>query len=369
MSSITSSNPGARSGRRSLRLAAALTAAALLTTGAATAPAEAKPGVVRARVVPCGNPTVALDPINQAYLDRLAASPQLNTLSVAAARRALDAQQSGAVPMAPASITRRSIPGGPTGSVPVHIVRPAGTTGRLPAVVFLHGGGWIRGNFMTHQRLVRQLANDARAAVVFVDYSLSPEARYPIAIEQAYAVARWVARHGREIGVDGSRLAIAGDKSGGNLAAAVTIMAKQRGGPRFVQQVLFYPVTNADFGTASYLRFATNCGITRATMEWFWDAYAPNPAVRRQILASPLRASVGQLRGLPKALLITSSNVLRDEGMAYGAKLRAAGVPVTSVHYPKVTSDFVMLNPLRETAAAREATRLAGTTLRQALHG
>jgi acetyl esterase len=253
--------------------------------------------------------------------------------------------------------------------VRVTIVRPARVTGRLPGIVYIHGGGWVLGNFKTHQRLVRELAQGARAAVVFVDYTPSPEARYPVAIEQSYAVADWVAKHGDEIDVDGSRLAIAGDSVGGNMTAAVTLLAKRRGGPRFVQQALFYPVTDANFDTSTYRRFANGCWLTRGTMEWFWDNYAPDKAVRRRITASPLRATVAQLRGLPRALVLTDSDVLQAEGEAYAAKLRQAGVPVTLVRYPHVTHDFMMLNALRDTTANQAAVERASGTLRRALHG
>jgi acetyl esterase len=368
-----SSTARTRSRRRPYRLVAVLTAAAMLTAGAGPAASaeQARPAVAQQPLAPCGNPPVRLEPINQQFLNRLAAQggPPLYTLTPAQARGVLDRLQAGPVPMAQARITRRSIPGGPTGRVQVTIVRPAGVTGRLPGVIYIHGGGWILGDFRTHERLVRQLANGARAAIIFVDYTRSPEARYPVAIEQAYTAARWVAEHGREINVDGSRLAIAGDSVGGNMTAAVTLLAKQRGGPRFVQQSMYYPVTDANFDTPSYRRFANGCWLTRRTMQWFWDAYAPDRAVRGRITASPLRASVAELRGLPRALLITDSDVLLDEGRAYANKLRAAGVPLTYRHYPQIIHDFMMLNALRDTRSARDAVALASTTLRRALYG
>ncbi|MEU7336903.1 alpha/beta hydrolase [Streptomyces sp. NPDC007074] len=325
----------------------------------------------QAKYVACGTPPVKLEKTDQDFLDGLAAAggPPLYEMSYNAAREVLNKLQAGPVDMLPAQISERTVPGGPTGPVSVHVVRPAGVTGDLPAIVYIHGGGWVLGNFTTHERLVRQLAAGARAAVVFVDYTPSPEARFPVPVEQAYTVAQWVAGHGREIGVDSTRLAVAGDSVGGDMTAAVTLMAKQRGGPHFRQQVMLYPVTDADFDTASYRRFAENCWLTRPAMKWFWDAYAPRAADRANPLASPLRATVDQLRGLPPALLITDSDVLLDAANSYAAKLRSAGVPVTSFHHAGVTHDFMMLNALAHTRAAEEAVAQATAALHDALYG
>ncbi|MFG2417500.1 alpha/beta hydrolase [Streptomyces sp. NPDC048448] len=324
----------------------------------------------KAKYVACGTPPVKLEKIDQDFLDGLAAAggPPLYEMSYNAAREVLNKLQAGPVDMLPAQISERTVPGGPTGPVSVHVVRPDGVKGDLPGIVYIHGGGWVLGNFTTHERLIRQLAHGARAAVVFVDYTPSPEAQFPVPVEQAYAVAQWVAGHGREIGVDSSRLAVAGDSVGGDMTAAVTLMAKQRGGPHFRQQVMLYPVTDADFDTASYNRFAENCWLTKPAMKWFWDAYAPRAADRGNPLASPLRATVDQLRGLPPALMITDSDVLLDAANAYAAKLRSAGVPVTSSHHGGVTHDFMMLNALADTVAAKEAVAQANAALHDALY-
>lgn len=323
-----------------------------------------------AKYVPCGKPPVKLEKIDQEFLDGLAAAggPPLYEQSYAAARAVLNKVQAGPVRMPPAQVSRRTVPGGPTGPVPVHVVRPAGARGALPAVVYLHGGGWVLGNFKTHERLVREIADGAQATVVFVDYTPSPEARFPVAVEQGYAVARWLAAHGDQIGADPSRLAVAGDSVGGAMTAALTIMAKQRGGPHFRHQVMLYPVTDADFDTASYLRFAEDCWLARPGMQWFWDAYAPDVKDRASPLASPLRASVEQLRGLPSALVVTDSDVLLDEGRAYAAKLRSAGVPVRTTHYGQITHDFMMLNALADTRSNRDAVAETTAVLRKALH-
>ncbi|MEU9380891.1 alpha/beta hydrolase [Streptomyces sp. NPDC048279] len=323
-----------------------------------------------AKYVPCGNPPQKLEKIDQDFLDQLAAAggKPLYDLSYPAARDVLNKLQAGPVPMLPAQITERTVPGGPTGPVNVHIVRPAGVKGTLPGIVYIHGGGWVLGNFKTHERLVRELANGARAEVVFVDYTPSPEAQFPVPIEQAYAVAKWVGVHGAEISLDPSRLAVAGDSVGGDMTAAVTMMAKQRGGPHFRQQVMLYPVTDADFDTASYTRYAENCWLTRPAMKWFWNAYAPKTADRANPLASPLKATVQQLRGLPPALVITDSDALLDAADAYAAKLRSAGVQVTSTHYSGVTHDFMMLNALRDTQGNKAAVAQTTATLREALY-
>ncbi|MFF8596826.1 alpha/beta hydrolase [Streptomyces sp. NPDC015220] len=321
--------------------------------------------------VPCGTPPVTLDSTTQRFLDKLAAQDgkPLFEQTPAQAREVLDKLQAGPVPELPADITEKTIKGGPTGQVSLRIVRPAGVKGTLPGLVYIHGGGWVLGNEKTHDRLVRQLAHGARAAVVFVNYTPSPEARFPVAIEQAYAASKWVAEHGKEIGVDGRRLAVAGDSVGGDMTAAVTMMAKQRGGPVFRKQVLLYPVTDANFDTASYRRFAENCWLTRANMKWFWDAYAPDAADREQPLASPNKATTEQLRGLPPALVVTDSDVLRDGAKTYIGKLRAAGVDVEHLDYPHIVHDFMMLDALRDTPSAKDAVARTSEVLRQALRG
>jgi acetyl esterase len=243
-----------------------------------------------------------------------------------------------------------------------------GANGRLPAVVYTHGGGWVLGNFATHERLVRDLTAQTGAAFVFVNYPRSPEARYPTAIEQVYATLTWVAERGGELGLDGSRLAVAGESVGGNMTAAVTLLAKERGGPAIRYQALLYPVTNAAFDTDTYAQFAEGPWLTREAMKWFWDAYLPDAARRSAPTASPLRATLEQLRGLPPALVITDeADVLRDEGEAYGRKLRQAGVDVTAVRYEGVFHDFMMLNALAETNANRDATAQTARALTAAL--
>lgn len=315
-------------------------------------------------------PSLVLEPAAQALADTLAVGggPPLYTLSPDDARAVLDRAQSGDIVMAPAEVAEHTIPGGPNGTVSVTVVRPVWTNGSLPAVVYTHGGGWILGNFSTHQRLVRELSHQSGAAIVFVNYPRSPETRYPIAIEEVFATVSWVARYGAELGLDGSRLAVAGDSVGGNMTAAVTLLATERGGPAIRFQALLYPVTDASFDTDSYARFADGPWLTRKAMQWFWDAYQPDVSKRSEATVAPLRATIEQLRVLPPALVITDeADVLRDEGEAYGRKLRQAGVDVTMTRYEGVFHDFMMLNALAETNATHDATAQTARALKTAL--
>jgi acetyl esterase len=313
-------------------------------------------------------PAPVLEPAAAEFAAATANPPYLFDLGPVEGRKAVDDVQSGEIAKPAVDEEWVTVPGGPTGSVRARIVKPAGSTGVLPVIVYIHGAGWVFGNAHTHDRLVRELAVGARAAVVFPEYDLSPEARYPVAIEQSFAVARWVVTDGAAKGLDASRIAVAGDSVGGNMAAALTLMAKERGDLPLVQQVLFYPVTDASFDTGSYHQFAEGYFLRRDAMQWFWDQYTTDPAQRAEITASPLRASLEQLADLPPALVVTGeADVLRDEGEAYASKLRAAGVPVTAVRYQGVIHDFVMLNALRGTHAAEGAINQAVAVLRTAL--
>ena len=304
----------------------------------------------------------------QEFADVTANPPFLYELGPQGARKVLDDLQAQPVDMPDVQEKWITVPA-EVGDVRVRIVKPAGGTGVLPAVVYVHGGGWVLGNARTHDRLVRELAVGADAAVVFVEYDRSPEARYPVAIEQAYAAARWVVAKGSEEGLDASRLAVAGDSVGGNMAAALTLMAKQRGDVAFVHQSLYYPVTDAGQDTDSYREFADGPFLTAKGMAWFWDCYTTDAAQRAEITASPLRASLDELAGLPPALVIVDENdVLRDEGEAYARKLTQAGVPTTSIRVNGILHDFMMLNPIRPTHAATAAIQHAVHTLRTALH-
>ena len=313
-----------------------------------------------------------IDPGTETWLDALAAGasgPPLYELSPADARQVLrDVQTSVPVELEPAEVHDRSIAGGPTGEVDLRIVRPERRGGALPVVLYTHGGGWILGDKDTHERLVREVADAAGAVVVFVDYTPAPEAHFPVQNEQAYAALEWVADHAAEVGGDPSRIAIMGDSVGGNMATAVALMAKQRGGPSLAAQVLLYPVTDADFETPTYERYADGPWLTRPAMQWFWDAYAPDVARRAEPTASPLRAELELLSGLPQALIVNGEHdVLAAEGQAYARRLTQAGTRTTHARYSGTIHDFALLNPIASTPAPRAAIAQAGHFLRAAL--
>ncbi|NBD27500.1 alpha/beta hydrolase [Paenibacillus glycinis] len=309
---------------------------------------------------------VILEQEAQQFVEKTANPPFVYELGPEKGRKQVDEVQSGPVAKPDVAIEKRSIPGGPKGEVPVVVLKPKTIAGKLPVIVYIHGAGWVFGNAHTHDRLVRELADGSGSIVVFPEYSLSPEHKYPTAIEEIYAVVQWVAEHGEELGAAPGELTVAGDSVGGNMTAAVTLMAKERGGPRIARQLLFYPVTDASFDTESYEQFATGYFLSREGMQWFWDQYTTDPEERAQVTASPLRASSAQLQGLPPALIITGeADVLRDEGEAYAAKLREAGVRVTAARFQGIIHDFVMLNALAGTAAARGALMLANAWLKE----
>jgi acetyl esterase len=311
---------------------------------------------------------VVLEPASQAFVEATANPPFLYELTPAEARKVLDDVQAAPIDKLPVDERWITVPAD-VGDVKVRIARPAGAEGTLPVILYMHGGGWVLGNAGTHDRLVRELAVGAGAALVFVEYDRSPEARYPVAIEQGYATARHIVEEGAAHGLDPERMAIAGDSVGGNMTAAITLMAQERGDVRFVQQSMYYPVTDAAMDTGSYEQFAEGYFLTAKAMAWFWDCYCPDLERRLEPYASPLRASEEQLAGLPPALVIVDeADVLRDEGEAYGARLRAAGVAVTTVRYDGITHDFMMLNPLSGTHATRAAVAQAIHTLRHVLH-
>jgi acetyl esterase/lipase len=311
---------------------------------------------------------VVLEPAAQQFADATANPPYLFDLGPEQGRQTVIDVQSGPIAKPDAAIEDLTVAGGRSGDVAVRIVRPQDTAGPLPVILYVHGAGWVFGGPQTHDRLVRELAVGVGAAVVFPDYALSPEARYPTAVEQSYAVLSWIAEHGAEHDLDPARVAVAGDSVGGNMAAALTLLTKERSGPQLAAQVLFYPVTDARFDTDSYTQFATGYFLRRDAMEWFWDQYTTDDTERNEVTASPLRAELDQLAGLPPALVITAeADVLRDEGEAYANKLREAGVAVTATRYQGIIHDFVMLNALRETNAAEAAITQAIAYLATAL--
>jgi acetyl esterase len=307
-----------------------------------------------------------LEPATQRFIDSLAGSPPLWSLSAEAAHQALTDLQAKPVPLRPADVTDTEWPVGPTGSTRIRIVRPEGATGTLPLLMYFHGGGWVLGDKVTHDRLVRELAEAVHACVVFPDYINSPEARYPTQNEQAYASLVYAVEHARELNVDASRLAIIGDSVGGNMSAVMTLLAKERGGPKIGLQVLLYPLVDYLSYSTSYQKFGEGPWLTAKTMRWMFDLMGMDGS--EDYHAYPLRATVDQLRGLPDALIVTDDDILQDEGEAYAAKLSTAGVRVTSVRVNQTVHDFAMLNPLAETPATRSVIRLAVAELRRVLH-
>lgn len=253
-------------------------------------------------------------------------------------------------------------------TVKIHIVKPKNAKPGLPAFMFFHGGGWILGDFPTHKRLVRDLVVNSGAVAVFPDYTPSPEAHFPVAINQAYAATKWVALHGQEIGVDGSKLAVAGNSVGGNMTAVVALMAKDKGEPKLRCQVLLWPVTDADFTRPSYSKYAQERFLTTPLMKWMWDNYTSNPDDRKNKYASPYQASLEELTNLPPALLqVAENDILHDEGLAYGRKLDEAGVPTTITEFKGFIHDYGMLNPLSNIPAVQESVKQAANYLKEFL--
>lgn len=304
----------------------------------------------------------------QGFLNALAqgGGKPLEQLSVADARAVLvGAQQGATLPAANVSEKIINVDGQ---SIKLVIVKPQSVKGTLPAFMYFHGGGWVLGDFPTHERLIRDLVQRSGAVAVYVDYTPSPEAKYPTAINQAYAATKWVAEHGKEIGVDGSRLAVAGNSVGGNMAAVVALKAKEAGTPALKFQLLLWPVTDTSFNNTSYHTYADGHFLTRNMMQWFWDNYTTSQEQRNEIYASPLRATTEQLTGLPPALIQTAEmDVLRDEGEAYGRHLNAAGVTVTTVRYNGMIHDFGLLNVLSDVPAVQDALDQAGRELKDHL--
>ena len=312
---------------------------------------------------------MSLDPESQRLIDLMAAAnrPAWNTLSPQAARDLYLALRPGAQGPRPADVTvvDRTIPG-PSGPLPVRLYRPASAPAdaRLPGLVYAHGGGWVFGNLDSHDVLCAQLAIEAGIAVFAVDYRLAPEARFPGAFDDVVAGLKWVAANGASVGIDATKLAIGGDSAGGNLAAAVSIWARDNGGPKLLLQLLAYPVTDAVARAESYRRYEDGYGLNAATMEWFFDHYTPDKAMRDDWRVSPLRAK--SLGGLPPALVITAGyDPLRDEGRAYAFRLQQDGTLADLVEFGGMLHGFLSSPMLLH--GARRGTSLAAAALREAL--
>lgn len=299
-----------------------------------------------------------IEPKTWAFVEKIqnAGAKPIIELPVKEGRAIFDQLQTLSSEKPEVDVEDHSIPGGPKGDVSIRIIRPKGAKESLPVIMYYHGAGWVFGDYITHGRLVRELAVGVHAAVVFVNYSLAPEEQYPTQIEEAYAATKYISENGKKFNLDSSRFAVAGDSVGGNMTIAMTLLAKERGGPKITYQVLIYPVTDANFDNGSYKEFAEGPWLTKKAMEWFWDNYLPNKEKRKEITASPLQATVEQLKGLPPALVINGEcDVLRDEGEAYAHKLNAAGVKVTGMRFHSTIHDFLMLNDISETPPSRGA--------------
>jgi acetyl esterase len=319
-------------------------------------------------IEPASNPKV--EHKTRGFLQELnsgGATP-LEQLSPKEARDLLAALQASAPhSLPPADIEQKTVEQDGL-AVSLTIVRPINLTERGPAFLFFHGGGFVLGDFLTHERLVRDLVSDSEITAIFINYTRSPEARYPTAINEAYAATKWVAANGNEINVDGKRLALVGNSAGANIAAVTALKCKLEGGPALKGQLLFCPMTDANFETSSYNEYAEGYLITKNTMKWFWDNHVPDLAQRREVYASPLQAGIEQLKGLPPAhIQIAGNDVLRDEGVAYARKLDAAEVEVTLVRYDSMIHDYCCFNHLGRVPAVRSALHQAAEELKRYL--
>lgn len=294
--------------------------------------------------------------------------PGLETLSKEDARQVLiGAQEAFEVDLSGIDESERTILSNGH-EIKLNIVRPSGVKGELPVFMFIHGGGWILGDYPTHKRLVRDLVVRSGFVAVFVNYTPSPEAQFPTAINEIYAATQWVAEHGDEINVDGSKLAVVGNSVGGNMSAVTALKAKVENGPEIKAQILLWPVTDATFSQESYRKFATDRFLTVPIMKWMWDQYTTDLGERKSIYASPLQASLEELKGLPPAVIMVAENdILRDEGEAYGRKLDQAGVEVTTVRYNGTIHDFGLLNALANQPSTKAMLDHAAAELRKYL--
>lgn len=298
-----------------------------------------------------------LDKDVRAFLGKLnnGGTPLEKMDPIAAKQVLVDAQASVKVDLSGIDVSEKTITQDGL-SVKLNIVRPKGVTGKLPVFIFIHGGGWILGDFPTHQRMVRDLVVLTGYASVFVDYTRTPEAQYPVAINEIYAATKWVSEHGDEINVDGKNLAVVGNSVGGNMTAVTALTAKEKNGPKIKGLVMMWPIVDANFETESYQRFGKDRFLSTPLMKWMYDFYIPDPSKRNDIHASPLQATTEQLSGLPPTLIIVAENdVLRDEGEAFGRKLNEAGVQVTTTRYNGMIHDFGLLNALATLPATRAA--------------
>ncbi len=301
---------------------------------------------------------IPLEPAAEEICNQSSIPPLIFQLPPEEGRRQLETVQNTPVYKYPADINVRQIDTGKWGTIPVYLIAPHEVHSIQNVIFYIHGAGWVFGSYHTHEKLVRELAAKTHSLIVFPEYSRAPEAKYPTAIEQCFSIlsSLWELLDGCYPDLNHSTLTVAGDSVGGNMAIAMSFMNKMHGGPQIHKQLLYYPVTNACFDTPSYHQFATNYYLYRAGMQWFWQQYAPCQSDRRQITASPLNASIEELKNMPDTMIITGqADVLRSEGEAFGKRLRCAGVDVTAIRIQGIIHDFVMLNALDQTEACRTA--------------
>ena len=297
-------------------------------------------------------------------IEKSSAKP-LYELSPQEAREVLLSAQESKEKNADADVSEISAPLGGGRAMSVQIIKPAKAPDTLPIIYYIHGGGWVMGNEKTHARLIRKLALETKAAVVFPIYENSPEAQYPQTTTDLFAVLQYIAEHAAAYGLDAERLAVAGDSVGGNMALVMAMMAKENKSPKIIFQLLLYPVAGANFETDSYKVFAEGPWLTKKAMKWFWEQYAPNENNRKEISASPINATPDELSSLPPTLVITDENdVLRDEGEALAQKLNYAGTPTASVRVNGTIHDFLMLNALADSLPTKAALWLVSGALK-----
>lgn len=253
-------------------------------------------------------------------------------------------------------------------SIKLNIVRPEGSTEKLPVFIFIHGGGWVLGDYPTHKRMVRDLVVLSGVVGVFVNYTPSPEAKYPVAVNEIYAATKWVAENGNEINVDGSKLSVVGNSVGGNMTAVTALKSIENNGPKITSLVMFWPIVAADFETETYKQFGEDRFLTTSLMKWMYDNYTKDLAEREEIYASPLNASLELLKNFPPTLIqVAEADVLREEGEAFGRKLDEAGVEVTTVRYNGMIHDFGLLNPLAHLPQVKSLFEYAAADLKKNL--
>lgn len=311
---------------------------------------------------------IVVEPIMQKFLDNINAqnSKPIYELSPEEARKVLLKVQDVPVEVLPAEIEDTKIPVGSNGGISIRIIRPKDNDSKLPVILYFHGGGWILGDKDTHARIVSEIANGAQAAVVLVDFSRSPENQYPVAIEEAYETIKYISENDKYLNLDSSKLVVAGDSVGGNMATVLAMLVKERGGPKISYQILFYPVTDANFETESYKQFSNGYWLSTEAMKCFWNAYLPNEVERKKYTVSPLQASLDQLKELPTALIITNEyDVLRDEGEAYAHKLMQAGVNVTAIRLLGTIHDCLLLNPISNAPIIKNTIKFVSCKLRE----